>query len=121
MPFCIVPIVEGHGEVEAVRILFRRLIAELDLAIPVDIARPIRRPRGSLMKAGGLEAAIGLAAIVMGETGSIFVLLDSEGECPAEVGPRLLARARSARPANKYPWYWPIGSLKLGFLPPHRA
>jgi Domain of unknown function (DUF4276) len=97
MPFRIVPIVEGHGEVEAVGVLFRRLTAEMDLAIPIDIARPIRRPRGSLMKSGGLEAAISLAAIEMGESGAIFVLLDSEGECPAEVGPRLLARARSAR------------------------
>jgi hypothetical protein len=98
MPFRIVPIVEGHGEVEAVPILLRRLVAKFDLALPIEIARPIRHPRGSLMKAGGLEAAIGLAAIAMGETGAVFVLLDSEGECPAEVGPRLLARAQGTRP-----------------------
>ena len=49
------------------------------------------------MKADGLEAAIALAAIVMGERGAVLVLLDSEGECPAQSGPRLLARARSAR------------------------
>lgn len=97
MPFRIVPIVEGHGEVAAVPILLRRLVAEFNFGIPLDIARPIRRPKSSLLKAGGLEAAVSLAAIEMGEAGAVLVLLDSDGECPAEVGPALLARAQGAR------------------------
>jgi len=96
MPFRIVPIVEGHGEVEAVRILLHRLIAEFDLGTPFQVARPIRQPRSSLLKAGGLERAVNLAAIEMGETGAVLVLLDSDGECPAELGPTLLARAQEA-------------------------
>jgi hypothetical protein len=45
MSFRIVPVVEGDGEVSAVPVLFHRLIAELDLAVPIDVERPIRQPR----------------------------------------------------------------------------
>lgn len=98
MPFRIVPVVEGDGEVAAVPILFRRLIAELNLAIPMDVARPIRQPRGSLLKKGGIEQAVSFAAIEMGQLGAIFILLDSDGDCPAQLGPTLMGRARGARP-----------------------
>ncbi len=33
----------------------------------------------------------------MGQEGAIFILLDSDDECPAEAGPKWLARARAAR------------------------
>jgi hypothetical protein len=96
MVFRIVPIVEGYGEVSAVPELFRRMILELNLGVPI-VARPIRQTRGSLLKQGGIENAVGLAAIEMGESGAIFILLDSEGQCPAELAAQLLERARSAR------------------------
>jgi hypothetical protein len=98
MPLRIVPIVEGHGEVTAVPILLRRLIAMLDLGIPISVEQPIRQPRGSLLKEGGLERAVGLAAIKGGELGEPFILIDSEGECPAVLGPIILSRANRARP-----------------------
>jgi hypothetical protein len=97
MPFRIVPVVEGDGEVTALPILFRRLIAQLDLAIPMDVERPIRQARGSLLKEGGIERAVSLAAIKMGALGAIVILLDSEGDCPALLGPSLRERARIAR------------------------
>jgi len=96
MAYRIVPIVEGHGEVQAVPALLRRIIAELDLGVPIDIRRPVRQPRGSLLKAGGLEAAVRLAAGEAGPSGAILILLDSEGSCPAELGPALLERAFAA-------------------------
>jgi hypothetical protein len=98
MPFRIVPIVEGHGEVQAVPGLFRRLIAEFNPAVAIEPGRPIRRSRGTLLKEGGLEDAVRLGAFEMGDNGAILVLLDSEGDCPSELAPRLLARARNARP-----------------------
>lgn len=101
MPFRIVPVVEGDGEVAAVPRLFDRLIAEFDLAIPFAVERPIRQPRGSLLKEGGIERAVSLAAIGMGELGAIFILLDSDGDCPAQLGPKLWARARTARPDRR--------------------
>lgn len=97
MAFRIVPIVEGHGEFSAVPILLRRVIAELNVSVPIEIARPIRRPRSTLLKVGGIESAVQLAAIEMGESGAIFVILDSEGECPRELGPSMLARAQKVR------------------------
>ncbi|MBZ5611329.1 MAG: DUF4276 family protein [Acidobacteriia bacterium] len=97
MAFRIVPIVEGHGEEAAVPVLFRRVIAALNLAVPIDVAHPIRQARGTLLKQGGIERAVGLAAIEIGESGTIFILLDSEGECPAELVALLAARAQDAR------------------------
>ena len=87
MPFRIVPIVEGHGEVQAVPELVRRLIAEFNPAVAIELARAIRRPRGTLLKEGGLEDAVRLGALEIGDHGAILVLLDSEGDCPAELAP----------------------------------
>lgn len=97
MPFRIVPIVEGHGEVEAVPVLFGRLIAELNIEAAIDVRRPILQSRGTLLREGGIERAVSLAAIESGQDGAIFILIDSDGECPAERAPILLARARNAR------------------------
>jgi hypothetical protein len=98
MPFCVAPIVEGHGESQAVPILFNRLIAEFDLGVQISIERPIRQPKSSLIKEGGLERAIELAAIASGDNDVIFVLIDSDGDCPRNRAPELLARAQKARP-----------------------
>lgn len=98
MPFWIVPIVEGKGEVEAIRVLIDRVIAELNRQVDIKTARPIPRPRDSLVKDGGIEAAVNLAADKMGSLSVILVLMDSEGECPGELGPALSVRAQSARP-----------------------
>lgn len=97
MAFRIVPIVEGDGEVQAVPVLLRRFIIEFNPAIPIQIAGPIKQHRGSLIKAGGIERAVQFAAIEMGESGAILIILDSEGECPRKLGPSLLARAQEAR------------------------
>jgi hypothetical protein len=40
MPFRIVPIVEGHGEVSAVGVLLRRLVEGLPIAIAPRIRQP---------------------------------------------------------------------------------
>ena len=97
MPYRIVPIVEGQGEVTAVRLLLDRVLGALNWPAAVDIARPIRQPRGTLLRSGGIEAAVGLAAIEMGPIGTILILLDSDGNCPKEQAPTLVDRARSAR------------------------
>lgn len=90
-------IVEGHGEVEAVPILIRRIAAELDPALVVQVLPPLRVPRYKLVKTGEIERSVELAARKTGGTGAILVLVDSEDDCPAEVGPDLLCRAQTAR------------------------
>ncbi len=97
MPYRIVPIVEGQGEERAVRILLNRVMEALHWPAALEVARPIRQKKGSLLKAGGIEAAVGLAAIAMGPIGTILILLDSDGDCPRDLAPALAARAKNAR------------------------
>lgn len=91
-------IVEGHGEVSAVPILLRRIAAEVSPSDAIDVPRPIRIKRQRILREGELERAIELAARQSGEAGAILVLVDADDDCPAELGPILLARARAARP-----------------------
>lgn len=93
----IATIVEGHGEVEAVPVLLRRLAKRLSPDFVVDAPRPIRIGRQKILKPGELERAIGLAARLAGTDGCILILLDADDDCPAERGPELLRRARGER------------------------
>jgi hypothetical protein len=87
------PIVEGHGEVQALRVLLDRIVDALAPGRSIDVLRPIRRPRGTLVKTDGARRAAALARLKLGraEEGRrvVLLLIDSDGECPAEVGPRL--------------------------------
>ena len=93
----IATIVEGHGEVQSVPILLRRLAERLSPDSFVDAPRPIRIGRYKILKAGELERAVELAARRAGADGCILILLDAENDCPAELGSDLLRRARSER------------------------
>lgn len=88
-------IVEGHGEVEGVPALLRRLF--LERGVHIDARKPIRTKRQLIIKPGELERAIELAARGCGPDGWILVLLDSDEDCPAELGPQLAQRVRTAR------------------------
>ena len=93
----IATIVEGHGEVEAVPILLRRIAESVSPETALEIPRPIRIPRNKVVRAGELERAIGLAAARAGADGCILLLLDADDDCPARLAPRLLERAVAAR------------------------
>ena len=94
----IVAIVEGHGEVEAVPILLRRIAAAVAPTADIEVLRPIRVDRYGVVKQNELERAVELAARMVGTDGSILILLDADDDCPAELGPELLQRAGAARP-----------------------
>jgi hypothetical protein len=90
-------VVEGHGEVKAVPVLFRRIGFDIDPSVNLQVLPPIRRPRDSLVnKPGELEDAVALAALKTRPRGGVFVLLDRDDACPKELAPSLLARAKSA-------------------------
>jgi hypothetical protein len=90
-------VVEGHGEVKAAPVLFRRIANDIDSNVNLEVLPPIRKPRGSLVnKPDELERAVELAALKARPRGGVFVLLDSDDDCPAELAPRLLVRAESA-------------------------
>jgi len=96
----IVPVVEGHGEVDAVPVLLRRLTAENAPGPYIDVAKPIRRNKGSLLKEAGLERSVELAARRHGGNGAVLVLMDADDDCAATLGPRLQERAQAVRPGS---------------------
>jgi hypothetical protein len=79
------PIVEGHGEVQAVPVLLRKLAALMAIAY-VDIGRPIRRTRAELVAKDRLAQAIELARLQPRCSG-IFVLFDADDDCPKTLAP----------------------------------
>ena len=91
----IATIVEGHGEVDAVPILLRRIAASLGSV--VHTPRPIRVSRDKVVKPGELERAVELAARQAATGGCILILLDAEKDCPKDLAPKLLRRAMGAR------------------------
>ena len=93
----IVTIVEGHGEVEAVPVLLRRIAHQVAPAAAMDVPRPIRVKRNRLLREGELERAVGLAAAKAEAHGCILILLDANGDCPAQLAPIVLRRAVAAR------------------------
>ncbi len=90
-------IVEGKGEVEAVPILIRRVAASLYPELQVVTPHPIRVSRSKVIQKGELERVVELAAQNIGGQGAILIILDSDDDCPAQLGPELLYRARQVR------------------------
>lgn len=80
----LVPIVEGHAEVQSIPILMRRL--------GIDVARPFRVKRNLVVKPGELERAVALAVKDRSPATAVLVLLDADDDCPAELAPALVAR-----------------------------
>ena len=97
MPVKIIPIVEGHGDVAAVPILLRRIAQSLNV-YDAEVGKPIRCSRHRLIKPGELERAIELAVLKGGSGGVVLLLIDADNDCPAQLGPKLLTRAKAARP-----------------------
>ena len=85
-------VIEGHGEVEAVPLLIRRIGYEI-CGLNVQTTRPVRITKTSLVRPGELERAIRLAQRNAGPSGPVVVILDADKDCPALLGPDLKARA----------------------------
>jgi hypothetical protein len=94
----ILPVVEGHGEVEAVPVLVRRVLGHYAPARQVLVARPIRVKRDEMIRAGGIERAMQLAAQQSAAGDGVLILLDADDECPKDLGTTLRQRASAARP-----------------------
>jgi len=95
----IVPIVEGHGEVEALPLLIRRIFDAFRPGVFPLVNPPTRVKAGSFLNDRAyFEKYIELAAAkaAQGE-GMVLILLDCEDHCPGTLGPRLLADALAIR------------------------
>ncbi len=86
------PIVEGQGDVAAVPVLLRRLLEVAD-AWDVEVANPIRQPRNRLATRLGLRKALDLARKLSGHC-PVIVVMDSDDDCPARLGPTLVQWAK---------------------------
>lgn len=88
------PIVEGHGEVEAVPILLRRLRDEAKV-FDLEIGRPIRRKRWEFADESSVHRAVRLAMLQPG-CAAILVIFDADDDCPKVFAPKTEAWARAA-------------------------
>lgn len=88
------PIVEGHGEVEAVPILLRRLVACANLQGIVKINSSIRKQRNKLVDKSKLNEVIGSAR--RQKSDAILIMFDGDDNCPATLGPRVQLWAQEA-------------------------
>jgi Domain of unknown function (DUF4276) len=91
----IVCIVEGHSEVESVPLLIRRILHNNHI-FDFEIEKPLRNKRNKIIKENELERAIQLAEKSRKDPGCIMIILDVDDDCPAELGPPLLERAKKS-------------------------
>lgn len=98
----IMPIVEGHGEIDALPALLHRIHRSINTQSVLRVLKPLRVKAGSFIQDQGyrqrhLSAAAILAKNAQHEPGSVLILLDCDDACPAELGPRLLSEATALR------------------------
>ena len=91
-------IVEGDGEKRAVPKLLARIASHFAPELQLRIPEPFRVGRNKLVKPGELERTIELVARRLLAPRGVFILIDADDDCPAILGPQLLARARQSRP-----------------------
>lgn len=93
-------LVTGHGEVQAIPVLLRRVAASLGVDA-IQVPMPFRLPEGKLFKDRELERAVRFISSKVEPDGGVLILLDADTEahdCPATEAPKLLAKAREAAP-----------------------
>ena len=94
MTASIVPIIEGHAEMESVPVLMRRLKDEWGKH-QLEIGKPVRVPRYQVIKAGQLERRVRMA-MQRPNCRAVVVILDADDDCPKDFAPELLRRAEQA-------------------------
>lgn len=120
----IVAIVEGYGETEAVPILLTRWLRHRNFT-NFKVLEPIRATGTDAIKQPynegrrmGVEHFVH-TAISSRDPDAILVILDADDDCPAELAPKLLARAKSVTNvpigvvlANRQYETWFLASLR---------
>lgn len=97
-PFVVVPVVEGHGDVNAVPILLRRIGFEIEPDRFIDVRSPVRGHRSKLSQPAEAERYLELAIRKLdGQPGAVLLLLDADDDCAATLGPQLLEVRRRLR------------------------
>ncbi len=89
-------IVEGHGEVQAVPVLLRRLIPELGCYVPVG-SQPVRQRRTQIVREADFKRALQLAQLKP-EVLAILVLFDADDDCARDLVPKMRQWSEEAVP-----------------------
>ena len=99
----VAPVVEGHGERDAVPELVRRIGRER-AGKHVDVNAPYRVRSGSFLKfTDEFRKAVSIAALKAKERdGIVLILLDCEDDCPATLGPKIASEAAKVRGDVEY-------------------
>jgi hypothetical protein len=74
------PIVEGHGEIDAVPVLLRRICYELGCCTSAKIAHPIRVPRSKMVQEAEIRRFARIASSLPG-CNLILLVMDADGDC----------------------------------------
>jgi len=97
-----VAVVEGEGEVQAIRPLITRVAALSHVGQYVDVPRPLLQGKHQLVRAGGIERSVELATRTLnGQPGGILILIDADDDCPVDLHTTLQQRARATRPDQR--------------------
>ena len=97
----IASLVEGRGEEGALRPLIHNIITSAAGAVYPHILRPRRMHRGTMVNTPGeLERCAADELATAGPAGRLLVLLDADGDCPAELGPQLRRRLDARFPSH---------------------
>jgi hypothetical protein len=87
------PIVEGHGEVESIRILVTRIWTELLHQDYVVVARPLRIPRSKITKSAEIRRAVELGRrklqSELTDRRLVLVLFDADNDLPCKIAPEV--------------------------------
>lgn len=95
-------IVEGQGEVVALPVVLRRLQAWQTPGDNTQVITPIRVHRDRFInREEEFRRHLYLAAAKSGVGGWVLIVLDADDNCPADLGPRILERAKQCIPHRK--------------------
>ncbi|WP_084485701.1 DUF4276 family protein [Nocardia beijingensis] len=89
------PIVEGHGDAQAVPILLRRLLERIGF-YSLRVAPPVRIPRDQMVREKELSRAIKLASLRVEDFGAVIIVLDSDDACPVELAQSVSSAGEAA-------------------------
>ncbi|MGH3647579.1 MAG: DUF4276 family protein [Micromonosporaceae bacterium] len=89
-------IVEGHGEVQALPLLIRRIAGELFHIFDVEVPTPHRVPRSQMLAGEALIPAVRIQGARIHGRGGVLILTDADDDCAVEVAGKLADNAKQA-------------------------
>ena len=98
----VAPIVEGHGEVEAIRTLLTRIAAEFAPACTMNVLKPIRVSKSKIIRdKAELLRAIDFAVLRLRESPNavrlVLLLIDADDDAACQLAPALIGIVKSER------------------------